>query len=152
MDGRQLVRVGVAVIVLKRNKVLLGKRKGSHGSGSWSFPGGHLEFNEGIEDCAVRETLEETGIKVKNVRVATYSNDIFELEKKHYVTLFVIGDYDSGEVKLLEPDKCEEWNWFEWNSLPQPLFTPIQNLLKQGFNPLNKKNNWLAAYSSNSIL
>ena len=56
-------RIGVVVIIKKDNKILFGKRKGSHGEGSWSFPGGHLEFNENIEDCAVREVLEETGIK-----------------------------------------------------------------------------------------
>ena len=39
-------RVGIAAIVKKDNKVLLGKRKGSHGSGAWNFPGGHLEFFE----------------------------------------------------------------------------------------------------------
>ena len=51
--------VGVAVIVVNNGKVLLGKRKGSHGSGSWAFPGGHLEMNESIEACARREVFEE---------------------------------------------------------------------------------------------
>jgi 8-oxo-dGTP diphosphatase len=50
--------VGVAAIVTKNGKVLLGKRKGAHGEGSWAFPGGHLEFNESIEDCAKREVFE----------------------------------------------------------------------------------------------
>ena len=36
----------------------------------------------------------------------------------------------------MEPEKCEKWEWFEWNNLPEPLFLPIQNLLKQKFNPL----------------
>ena len=128
-------KVGVGVIIIKDNKVLLGKRKGSHGAGSWSFPGGHLEFNEEIEECAVREVREETGIEIKNIRRLTFTNDIFEKEKKHYVTLFVISDYASGKVKVMEPEKCEKWEWFEWDKLPKPLFIPIQNLLKQNYNP-----------------
>jgi len=59
-------KVGVGIIVIKDNKVLLGKRKNSHGEGSWCFPGGHLEFNESLENCAKREVLEETGIEIKN--------------------------------------------------------------------------------------
>lgn len=130
-------QVGIGVIVIKDNKVLLGKRKGSHGTGSWSFPGGHLELNESIEDCARREVLEETNIKIKKLKMGTFTNDIFELEKKHYVTLYVLSEHDSGEVKLMEPDKCDEWKWFEWNNLPQPLFIPLQNLLKQNYNPFD---------------
>jgi len=60
-------KVGVGIIVIKDNKVLLGKRKNSHGEGSWCFPGGHLEFNESLENCAKREVLEETGIEIKNI-------------------------------------------------------------------------------------
>ena len=55
MDKRPLI--GVAVIVIKENRVLLGKRKNSHDSGTWAFPGGHLEFKESIKDCARREVL-----------------------------------------------------------------------------------------------
>ena len=128
-------KIGVGVIIIKDGKILLGKRKNAHGEGSWGFPGGHLEFNEEVEDCAVREVKEETGISMKNIRKGTFTNDIFEKEEKHYVTLFIISDFASGEVKVMEPEKCERWDWFEWNKLPQPLFMPIQNLLKQKYNP-----------------
>ena len=63
MDKRP--KVGVGVIVTKNSRVLLGKRKGAHGEATWCFPGGHLEFREKLEDCAKRETLEETGVKIK---------------------------------------------------------------------------------------
>lgn len=128
-------KVGLGVLIIKDNKVLLGKRKNSHGDGAWCFPGGHLEFNESWEDCATRETIEETGIKIKNIKFSTATNDIFPLENKHYITIIMQADYDSGEVQIMEPEKCERWDWFEWDKLPQPLFVPQENLLKQGYNP-----------------
>lgn len=127
--------IGVGVIVLRDGKVLLGKRKNAHGEGSWSFPGGHLEFQETIEDCAVREVKEEIGVSIKNIRRGPFTNDLFYGEGKHYVTLFLIADFASGNVMTMEPEKCERWDWFEWDALPKPLFLPIQNLLKQKFNP-----------------
>ena len=128
-------KVGIGVIVIKGNKVLLGKRKNAHGEGSWCFPGGHLEFGEELEECAEREVLEEAGIKIRDIRLRTFTNAIFEKEGKHYVTLFLVSDYDSGELRVFEPEKCERWEWFDWDNLPQHLFLPIQNLLKQEFNP-----------------
>lgn len=132
------VGVGLGVCVIRNGKVLFGKRKNSHGDGSWNFPGGHLDFGETWEQCAKRETLEETGIQIKNIRFGTATNDFFEKEGKHYVTIIMLADYDSGEVKIMEPDKCEEWDWFEWENPPTPLFVPQQNMIKQGFNPIEK--------------
>jgi 8-oxo-dGTP diphosphatase len=129
-------QVGVGAIVIKDGKILLGKRKGSHGAGSWSFPGGHLEFGESVESCARREVLEETGITLKNIRLGPFTNDIFPTEHKHYVTLFVVADYASGDLAIKEPDKCEKWDWFDWNNLPRPLFVPIENLLNQHYRPM----------------
>jgi 8-oxo-dGTP diphosphatase len=131
--------VGVAAIVIKNGKVLLGKRKGAHGSGTWAFPGGHLEFNESIEDCATREVLEETGLLVKNPRFATITNDVFLSDNKHYVTVFVVCDHEDGNPLIKEPDKCENWDWFYWNEFPKSLFLSLKNLLEQGFSPLGVK-------------
>ncbi len=131
MNDRPLI--GVAVMVIKDGKVLLGKRKNSHGDGTWAFPGGHLEFGESIKECARREIFEETGIRIKNLRYGPYTNDIFESEGKHYVTLFILADYESGGPRVKEPHKCEKWQWHPWPPAVKPHFLPIANLLKQNF-------------------
>lgn len=130
--GQDVPRVAVAVVVYKEDKVLMGKRIASHGTGSWQLPGGHLDFFETIEDCARREVFEETGIFIKNLRYRAFTNDFFEEERKHYVTLFIFADYDGGILRNKEPDKCQIWEWFDCKQLPKPLFSPIENLTKQG--------------------
>jgi 8-oxo-dGTP diphosphatase len=127
--------VGVGVIIRKKGAVLLGKRKNSHGEGAWQFPGGHLEHFEPIFQCARREVLEETGLIIRNLKTGPYTNDFFEKEDKHYVTLFVVADWSSGIPKVLEPEKCEAWEWFTWPELTRPLFLPIINLIRQNFSP-----------------
>ena len=129
MADNPVVRVGVGVVVVKNGKILLGKRRGAHGSGAWSFPGGHLEFNEEIEACAVREVAEETGLKIKNLKRIEYTNDIFNPEGKHYITLFVIAEIESGEPKIMEPDKCAEIKWFDINNLPKKIFDASERMI-----------------------
>jgi|AntRauTorckE6833_2_1112554.scaffolds.fasta_scaffold41230_3 8-oxo-dGTP diphosphatase len=131
----QAPRVGVGVIITKENKVLLGKRKNAHGTGSWCPPGGHLEFMETIEACARRETSEEVGVQVSNIQKPMFTEDFFQLENMHYITMLVTTQWKSGEVQLLEPEKCEQWDWFSWDNLPSPLFLPMQNSINQGYNP-----------------
>jgi 8-oxo-dGTP diphosphatase len=128
-------KVGIGVIIIKDNKILLGKRRNAHGEGSWCYPGGHLEFGESWEECSRREVREEVGIEIKNLRFGTITNDIFKNEHKHYITISMISDFESGEVTLMEPDKCDKWEWFEWDNLPSPLFLPTINQLKEGFKP-----------------
>jgi len=124
------VRVGVAAVILREGRVLLGERIGSHGAHTWATPGGHLELGESIEQCAMRETFEETGLTVDSFEKLTFTNDIFEKEDKHYVTLFVVATCLSGEPQVTEPHKCKQWKWFELDELPEPLFLPLTNLLK----------------------
>lgn len=126
------VRVGVATIILRDGAILLGERVGSHGANTWATPGGHLELGESIEDCAKREVLEETGLIVDSIEKFTFTNDIFEKEGKHYVTLFVVASSVSGEPQVTEPDKCKQWKWCRLDDLPEPLFLPLINLLKEG--------------------
>ncbi len=128
-------KIGVGVMVIKDKKILLGRRKNAHGDGTRSFPWGHLELNESVEECAIRETMEEAGIKIKNITMGPFTNDIFEQENKHYITLFAICEHEEGEPQVMEPEKCEKWERHEWENLPEPLFLPIVNLRKQGYHP-----------------
>lgn len=114
-------KVGVGVMILKDNKVLLAKRKGSHGAGEYSFPGGHLEYMESFEDCARRETTEECGINIKNIKFL-YVTNVKKYAPKHYVHIGVVAEWASGEPRVIEPEKAEQWSWYELEKLPKPLF------------------------------
>lgn len=125
------VRVGVGVFVWRGGKFLMGRRRGSHGHDTWSLPGGHLEFNETLEECAIREVQEETGMQVKNVRFLALTEDRFEADGKHYVTIWVECDWTQGEPTITEPDKYLTQQWKTFKTLPSPLFEPCwQNLKK----------------------
>ena len=128
-------QIGVGILVVRDNHVLLGRRIGTHGSGTWAAPGGKLEFGESIEQCARRELLEETGLEIGKIEIGPYTNDVFADEQKHFVTLLVIARNTIGAPTNQEPDKCEGWLWFRWNELPAPMFKPLENLVKAGYKP-----------------
>lgn len=129
------VRVGVGVCIFKDRQILLGRRQKSSAQGvdTWSPTGGKLEFGESFADCARRETLEEAGIIISEPTFITCTNDIFETE--HFVTIYVLANWASGEPTVLEPDKMAEWDWFAWDKMPEKLFMPFSNLIKSGFKP-----------------
>lgn len=126
-------RVGIGVFVFKDGKFLMGKRMGSNGKGSWSIPGGHLEFGETFAQTAAREVLEETGLKIRNIRFGAVTNDFFGDENGHYVSVWVLSDYESGEASIMEPDKYIDQDWFDFETLPSPLFFPWKQLVKSEF-------------------
>ncbi len=125
--------VGIGVIVVKDGKILVGKRVSSHGAETWCFPGGKLHFGESFEACAKREVFEEAGIFINNVKFITVTNDIFEKEGQHWITIFLQADYASGTVKEKEPNKMRKWQWVSWDRIPKPLFVPLANLKKTGY-------------------
>ena len=129
--------VGVGVIIERNGTVLLQRRTGSHGEGTWSCPGGHIDFGETIEECARRETQEETGLEIGTVTFHTLTNDIFPDENKHYVTVWVRAKCLGGEPTIQPGHEATAVGWFAWDRLPEPLFLPLQNLLGgKGYTPV----------------
>lgn len=130
------IGIGIGVMLLRDEKVLLGKRhedpdKASSelkGEGTWTMPGGKLRFGETFEQGAVREVEEETGIKLNAVRVICVNND--QVEGAHFVTLGLLSEDFEGEPKVKEPDEITEWGWFSLNELPSPIYFPSAKVLE----------------------
>ncbi|MDO8472063.1 MAG: NUDIX domain-containing protein [bacterium] len=133
MNTQSKVRLGIGVFIFRDGKFLMGQRQGSHGANTWSVPGGHLEVGESWEDTARREVLEETGVVIHKIRFGAVTNDIFTSEQKHYVTIWMLSDYQSGEPTITEPDKFIQQGWFDFEHLPEPLFLPWHQLLNSQF-------------------
>jgi 8-oxo-dGTP diphosphatase len=131
---RKRESVGVGVIVVRDDDVLFGLRRGAHGAGSWSFPGGHRDDGESAEACALRELHEETGLAALNPHVVAETDDAFP-DGLRYRTFFVRVDWAAGEPVVREPEACALWGWFSWDEPPEPLFLPVANLRLTGFRP-----------------
>lgn len=124
------VSVGVAVIITKGKEVLLLKRRNMHGAGTWSTPGGHLDYGETPEQCAIRELKEETNLDITEVKFKALTNDVFEQEGKHYISIWMEGQYAGGEPIVNAEYESSEIGWFAWTDLPEPRFLPFQHLLE----------------------
>jgi ADP-ribose pyrophosphatase YjhB (NUDIX family) len=132
----KIPRIGVGVLILKDEQILLGKRNPDpekadsllHGEGTWTLPGGKLDFGESVKECAKRETEEETSIKISKLKLISISDDI--VDDAHFVTIGFLSEHFEGEVKTMEPDEIVEWNWFPLNKLPRQMFFPSEKMIK----------------------
>ncbi len=117
---RDMYCVGINVFVVRDGKLLLGKRINCSGDGTWGLPGGHLERGEAMEGAAVRELMEETGLSVGSLEFTGLVND--RSDDQHYVQVAFLAHDIAGEVRCMEPDRCECWEWFDLSELPNQVF------------------------------
>jgi 8-oxo-dGTP diphosphatase len=128
-------RVGVGIIVVKKEAgktfVMLHRRLSDHGNGYWGSGGGHLDLGESLVEGALRELAEEAGsqVKVDNVTFLGVMN-FTQMQPKHYVDISFRADWVSGEPENCTPQKTADWQWFDLEHLPSPLFPPLENYLK----------------------
>ena len=140
---KKRVGVGFGAMLMKNGAVLLGRRNADpnkadselHGEGTWTMPGGKLEYGESFEDGARREVREETGIILSRAEVICVNND--KNEHAHFVTIGLFSDAFEGEPRVMEPDEIVEWRWFPLDALPSPLYFPsakiIENYRRKSF-------------------
>lgn len=130
------VGIGFGVMMLRDGKLLLGRRHADpekadselHGEGTWTMPGGKLEYSESFEEGAAREVKEETGMTLTSARVLCVNND--KNEHAHFVTVGLVADEFTGEPAVMEPDEIVEWKWFALDALPAPLYFPSEKILR----------------------
>lgn len=131
------IGVGFGVMILNNNKVLLGRRHVDpakadselHGEGTWTMPGGKLEFGESFEQGAVREVAEETGIIIEERDVTVIALNTDRVPGVHFITIGMLCTKKVGEAQVMEPDEITEWKWFDFDNLPSPLFPPSKKIV-----------------------
>ncbi len=129
------IGAGFGIMLLKDGKVLLGKRNDDpekasselSGEGTWTMPGGKLDYAEQFEDGARRELKEETGMTLSRSKIICVENCIGA--KAHFITIGIFAEAFSGEPRVMEPDEITEWRWFALGNLPTKLFPPSRYII-----------------------
>jgi mutator protein MutT len=111
--------IGVGAVIIKDGKILLEKRKNEPGKGKWSIPGGLVELGETVEQTAMREVKEETGLEVEKPEHIDVVDNITRDENGEIKYHFVIIDYfvklKGGTVKAASD--AEELKWVSLNDV-----------------------------------
>ena len=130
MAHKKPIGIAVHVAVFRSGKLLLGKRRGRVGDGTWCLPGGRLEPGEHFNVGAARELGEETGLLVaaENLTLVNVTNDT--TDKGHYIHFTFHAPDIFGEPAVIEPEEFEQWEWFDLRDLPEPVFFGQVKLLQ----------------------
>ncbi len=125
----QRPQVGIGILITKDDCVLLLKQNNADGSGTWSTPVGRLTYGESLEACTIRESQKEIGVIIADITFLAITNDMFEAQKKHDITIWMAGRYVSGTPAMNAAYGMPTIDWFPWDALPEPLFLPFEHLL-----------------------
>jgi len=123
MAEKKYPRVGVGVIIQNSKcEILMGCRLAPV-PGEWCCPGGNIEFGESALKAAVRETKEETGLMVSNLKLISVIEErrYIKTHGKYYIVICFKAEKYLGKPKLMEPGKFKEWRWFNLNNLPNKM-------------------------------
>ena len=133
------IGTGVGVMILnEKNQLLLGLRNDDekkadtelHLEGTWTMPGGKIEYGETFEQAGIREVEEETSLKIEERDITPICVQTDKNEYAHFVTIGLLAKKFSGKVKTMEPDEIVEWKWFDLNDLPMNMYFPSKKVLE----------------------
>ncbi|SEC04079.1 NUDIX hydrolase [Paenibacillus sp. GP183] len=130
---RPLILVGAVVIIQNENQqILLQHRK----DGDWGLPGGLMEPGESLEDTAMREAYEETGLRINHITMLDlFSGPDLYLKLKNgdelysVTALYLCKDF-SGQL-MSDQTESHEARFFDVTDLPS--LNPANNIYLKKF-------------------
>ena len=104
------------IVLIRRGGKFLLARKPEWAPGRYSLVAGFVDFGESLEECVVREVLEETGLKVEAIRYLGSQNWPFPSQ----LMAGFVAEYASGEISV-DGDELEDARWFSREEMPDSL-------------------------------
>lgn len=119
---RASLTADIVIFSEDRTEVVLIQRKNEPYKGHWAFPGGFMDMDETLEQCAVRELEEETSIKVDSLRQLGAFSDIDRDPRGRTITVAYYGIVDKSHCPIKAQDDAAAVGWFRINELPPLAF------------------------------
>ena len=117
---------GVGILVIKEGRLLLGKRKNISHSGYLGIPGGNIDIGENITQAGERELEEEVGIIATNSKLSSVTSTYHSDNDQLFFGFCLVVTSFEGNIKNMEPERCEGWGFYDVNDLPENIFAPHQ--------------------------
>lgn len=99
----------VDIAITDGRRVVLIQRANEPFKGQWVFPGGFVEYNERVEDAAIREAKEETSLDVKLVDILGVYSDPHRDPRAHNISVVFVARWLEGEVMGGDDAAAAEW-------------------------------------------
>lgn len=126
-------------VIVRESQVLLVRRDNPPDAGFWGFPGGKIEAGETIEQAAVREVKEETGLDVicqtQDVLLEAFDYDESGRLRYHYLLIPVICDWQGGEA--VAASDVSDARWFDVAALLSGDFSFSKDVVQLAIKQLN---------------
>jgi 8-oxo-dGTP diphosphatase len=116
-------KVAAGVLVVSDGKLILQRRAIDPGRGRWSFPSGYVERGERVEDAAVREVWEETGIRVR----LTHLLGLYSQRNNMVVLAVYVGEPTGGALATCDENDAVEF--FSPSQLPELAFPHDEQII-----------------------
>jgi 8-oxo-dGTP diphosphatase len=128
--------VGVGAVIVDAGRALIIERGSEPLKGQWSIPGGALEVGETLRECAAREALEETGLRVEAGEVLEVFDSIYRSAdgrvEYHYVLIDLLCRVRGGELRASSDAVRARWiTAAELDSIP--LAETARTVLRRAF-------------------
>ncbi|TCP54741.1 ADP-ribose pyrophosphatase YjhB (NUDIX family) [Tumebacillus sp. BK434] len=120
----------VHIFFVREGEVLLLRRANTgYEDGNYSVVAGHIDGKEEVRQAAIREAREEAGVEIvpEDVQVVGVMHRLSNDER---VDFFVAVERWTGQIRNMEPDKCDDLRWFAWDDLPDNIIPYVRRALQ----------------------
>jgi 8-oxo-dGTP diphosphatase len=104
----RLFGLTVDIILLRGEKLLVLRRQGGIGGGVWYLPGGVVDYREQPAAAIVRETFEETGLRIETPELLRVWSWEAQFDRNAYHALYIANAPEGGVVIS---DEHSDWKW-----------------------------------------
>ncbi len=119
------------LILIEKNQILLLRRYNTgYEDGNYSVVAGHIDGNESVITAMRREAFEEAGIDIKENDLEIVHVMHRRTKERESIDYFLTCKNYSGQIQIMEKDKCDELAFYPLNELPMNVIPYVRKAIE----------------------